>query len=258
MAVTAVATALAVAAGRGAAGSIAVAAAVLAGQLSVGWSNDAVDAWRDRTSGRVDKPVASGAISARVVWLAAVVAAAACVPLSLLSGLLAATVHLIAVAFAWAYNVRAKATIASVVPYGVAFALLPAFVTLGLPGHPWPAAWAVAAGGCLGAGAHLANALPDLHDDVAVGVRGLPHRLGAGRSRVAASVFLVIAAALIALVPGGRLVPALIVLAGSAAVTTVGLLRGARRPGSRAAFRAVLLAAGLDVALLVLRAGHLH
>src|SRR4051812_14272206 len=45
--------------------------AMLAGQLSIGWSNDAVDADRDAAVGRTDKPVAAGAISKRAVWIAA-------------------------------------------------------------------------------------------------------------------------------------------------------------------------------------------
>ena len=42
-----------------------VVAAVLAGQLSIGWLNDVLDAERDRTAGRADKPVAAGAVSRR-------------------------------------------------------------------------------------------------------------------------------------------------------------------------------------------------
>ena len=48
----------------------------------------------------------------------------------------------------------------------------------------WPPAWMMATGAVLGVGAHLLNALPDLADDDATGVRGLPQRLGAGRVRV--------------------------------------------------------------------------
>ena len=48
--------------------------AVFAGQLSVGWSNDAIDARRDLAVGRADKPVARGEITARAVALAAGVA----------------------------------------------------------------------------------------------------------------------------------------------------------------------------------------
>ena len=109
----------------------------------------------------------------------------AVVPLSLLSGWFAGSLHLIAVASAWSYNLWLKTTVLSVLPYVVSFGLLPAFVTAGLPGHP-VYGWLVAAGALLGAGAHFANVLPDIDDDLSTGVRGLPHRLGATGSRVAA------------------------------------------------------------------------
>jgi 4-hydroxybenzoate polyprenyltransferase len=58
-AVTAIATALAVSTGLGWR-SLLVTAAFLTGQLSVGWSNDWIDAARDQRTGRPDKPVARG------------------------------------------------------------------------------------------------------------------------------------------------------------------------------------------------------
>ncbi|MHA6618356.1 hypothetical protein [Pseudonocardia sp. DLS-67] len=39
-----------------------VAAAVLAGQVSIGWRGDALDAGRDAAAGRPDKPVDTGAV----------------------------------------------------------------------------------------------------------------------------------------------------------------------------------------------------
>ena len=69
LAVTAVTTALAVLSGRGASGCVAVALAVVAGQLSTGWSNDWFDAARDTANGRVDKPIVSGAVSVATVAL---------------------------------------------------------------------------------------------------------------------------------------------------------------------------------------------
>ena len=141
MAVTLVATALAITTGRNAAGVALVAAAVLAGQLSVGWLNDALDATRDHAVGRTDKPVAAGAVSPPTVRTAALVAALACVPLSLASGLLAGCVHLIGVAAGWAYDLGFKSTPLSVLPYLVGFGLLPVFVVLGLPGTRLPPWW---------------------------------------------------------------------------------------------------------------------
>jgi 4-hydroxybenzoate polyprenyltransferase len=250
VAVTAMATALAATTGRDAVGVLLVAAAVLTGQLSIGWLNDHLDADRDVLVARRDKPVATGAISREAVRAATVVAVVLCVPLSLASGLLAGVLHLVAVAAGWAYDLGVKATWASVVPYVVCFGLLPVFVVLGAPGTPTPPWWLPVAGGLLGAGAHFANVLPDLDDDAATGVRGLPHRLGARVSRVVAAVLLLAASAVLAF---GVPVPPVLAAAApvlAAAVLAAGFVAG-RRPGSRAPFRAVMVVALIDVALLV-------
>jgi len=179
VAVTAVTTALAVLSGRDAWGCAAVAVAVLAGQLATGWSNDWFDAARDTAVGRTDKPIVSGAVDVGTVRTAALVALVACIPLSLLSGWRAATAHLVAVGSAWAYNAGLKATVVSPLPYAVSFGLLPAFVTLGLPGHPWPRPAVMAATALLGIGAHFINTLADREDDARSGVVGLPQRMSA-------------------------------------------------------------------------------
>jgi 4-hydroxybenzoate polyprenyltransferase len=249
VAVTLVATALAASADRGWTGSAAVLVAVLAGQLSIGWSNDAIDAGRDHKSGRRDKPIVAGAVSARTVWIAACGALVACVPLSLLSGVLPATIHLVVVAGGWAYNLGLKSTVFSVGPYAVAFGALPAFVLLG-GGHspPW---WLVAAGALLGSGAHFANVVPDLADDAATGVRGLPHRWGRNGSIAAAGILLVAASVVLAVGPRGAVSPFGGAAIGVAVVALgVGTWLG-RHPGSRAPFRCVLVVAVVDVVLLL-------
>ncbi len=48
-------------------------AAVLAGQLTIGWSNDLIDLRRDREVARTDKPLATGAVSVRMVRTACAV-----------------------------------------------------------------------------------------------------------------------------------------------------------------------------------------
>jgi len=101
------------------------------------------------------------------------------VPLSLLSGWRAAVVHLVAIGSAWAYNLWLKATVVSPLPYAVSFGLLPAFVTLGLPGHPWPRPAVMVATGLLGVGAHFVNTLADREDDARSGIVGLPQRMSA-------------------------------------------------------------------------------
>ncbi len=250
IAVTAMITALAVTAGRDAQGVLLVAAAVLTGQLSIGWLNDALDAGRDAAVGRADKPVATGAVSVRTVGAASAVAAVVCVPLSFASGALAGAVHLVAVAAGWAYDLGLKATRWSVLPYVVCFGLLPVFVVLGLPGTPVPPWWLPTAGAMLGAGAHFANVLPDLDDDAATGVRGLPHRLGAAGSRAAAGLLLLAATVVLAVAAP---LPALLAWAVPvlAALVLAAGFRAGRRPGSRAPFRAVLMVAALAVLLLL-------
>ncbi len=251
VAVTALATALAVSSGLGWR-SLLVAAAFLTGQLSVGWSNDWIDAARDVRSGRSDKPVARGEVPVRVVRAAALLAVALCVPLSVLLGAGAGLLHLAAVACAWAYNARLKATALSWLPYALAFGAVPSIVTLALPGAPVAPWWATLAGALLGVGAHLCNALPDLDDDLADGIRGLPHRLGPRRSVRVAGVLLLSAAVVLAVGPGSPGRTSLLVVAGAAVVTGLGLVPS-RAAGSRDAFRAAIVVAALCVGLLVAR-----
>ncbi|MFO7589806.1 MAG: UbiA family prenyltransferase [Acidimicrobiia bacterium] len=254
VAVTTVTTALAVSAGRGPE-SVWVGLAVLAGQLSVGWSNDYLDRERDRATGRLDKPIVAGAVAASTVRAAACLALVACVPLSFLSGWRAALVHLGAVGFAWSYNAALKQGPWSVVPYTVSFGALPAFVTLGLPGHPWPPAWAVAASALLGSGAHLVNALPDLDADRSVGIRGLPHRLGHVRSLLVAALLMGTAVAIAALAPPGDIDGVGVVLLVGACAAVGGVIVAGFTHRERTAWWCTLAVAASGVGLLVER-GH--
>jgi 4-hydroxybenzoate polyprenyltransferase len=173
VAVTVLAVVLASAVGVAPLRTLLLALVVSVGQLSIGWSNDWLDARRDRRSGRLDKPVARGDLSVGAVRLAALLAGAASIPLSF------------TLACGWAYNLHLKSTAWSVVPFIIGFGALPAVVTFAaVPPIP-PAGWTLAVGGLFGIAIHFTNALPDLDDDLRTGVRGLPHRLGArtaGRS----------------------------------------------------------------------------
>src|SRR5215472_13243354 len=84
VAITALTTVLAAQAAPHGIGPVLTAPALLAGQLSIGWSNDACDAPRDAAAGRTDKPLARGDISGRAVWTAACAAAAAGLAMALL------------------------------------------------------------------------------------------------------------------------------------------------------------------------------
>lgn len=257
VAVTTVSALLAWGVGHEPTGIVAVAATVLATQLAVGWINDWLDAGRDRVVGRRDKPVAAGRISRGTVGMAGLVAAAATPLLGASLNPTAAFWITLALLSALFYNWPLKFTPASVLPYAFSFGVLPAFVVFALPGAPTPPAWLVVAGALLGAGGHFANVLPDLADDARTGVRGLPHRLGSTGARVAAVVLLLAATAVLVLGPSGP--PSWAGLAALAA-TVVVLLAGwyAARSGRGGdpdrpvlLFRAVMLVAVIDVALLV-------
>ncbi len=258
LAVTAFATLVAATTGRSLAGCLLVAGAVGTGQLSIGWSNDLIDRGRDVASGRRDKPLARGDVPPAVVAAACAAAVAACVPLSLGSGTTAGGVHLVAVGGGWAYNLGLKRTVLSFLPYAVSFGLLVAFLTLGLPGDPWPRPWALAAGALLGVGAHFLNVVPDVEDDLAAGVRGLPQRLGARRSAVTGSVLLLAATALVVLGPGGAVPAAAWAGLVAAAATAAGAaLLGVRRDAGRGPFLLAVATAAIAVALLVARGSDL-
>lgn len=253
--VTGLAAALAAALGSGWGTVALITVAVGSGQLSVGWSNDWIDAARDVAVGRTDKPVVAGLLTAGTLRVAALVAVAVCVVASLALGPAAGAAHLVAVAGAWAYNARLKQTAWSWLPYALSFALLAVAVVLAAPGPRVPAGWAVAAAALLGVGAHVANTLPDLEDDAATGVRGLPHRLGRRASGVLAPSLLVAAVAVVVTGPAGA--PGRAAWIGGTIAVGLALAAGistVARPRSRAPFGLSLGVAVVCVVLLGLTA----
>jgi 4-hydroxybenzoate polyprenyltransferase len=248
-AVTSLTTVLGAGAGAGGTTLWLLAAAVLTGQLCVGWVNDLVDRDLDRTVGRRDKPLATGVLMSPTVVRAAIAAGAACVPLSLALGAAAGLCHLIAVAAALAYDLGLKRTVWSWVPYAVAFGLLPIVVWLAAPTDGLPPPWLVAAVALLGVGAHGANVLPDYDRDRATGVFGLPQRLDMRILRLGTAGTLFGSLVLLTFGPPGA--PqiwewiALLVGCALALVAAAGPMTG------RASFPAVIGIAALAVAVLV-------
>ena len=252
VAVTTVATLLAVGAGVPGGRAALVGIAVLAGQVSIGWSNDWLDADRDRAVARADKPVVQGAVRPDRRRAGALISAALAVVLSLALGVVPGLLLLVLVASGWAYNAGLKRTAASLVPYVTGFGALPAGVVAAAPGTPVAPWWLVAAGGTLGAAAHLVNVAPDLEDDLATGVRGLPHRLGARVSALVAAVLLGGASAVLVAGPDGAPSAAgWVVLGVAVPAVAVAAAAGSTRL-RRLAFPAVMLLTVLDVVLLLL------
>jgi 4-hydroxybenzoate polyprenyltransferase len=251
VAVTLVATLLGVAAGVGPGRTTLLCVAVLAGQASIGWSNDWLDADRDRAVARADKPVVQGAVSPSLLRTLALVAAGLSVVLSLLLGVVPGLLLLLLVASGWAYNAGLKRTAASGLPYLVGFGALPAGVVAAAPGTPAAPWWLIGAGAALGGAAHLANVAPDLEDDLATGVRGLPHRLGPVVSAVLGAVLLGVATALLVFgPPRSPTVAGWIALGIAVPAVLVAALAGTPQ-WRRLAFPAVMLLTVLDVVLLL-------
>jgi 4-hydroxybenzoate polyprenyltransferase len=262
LAITAIAVLLAVAAGAPSGELTIFAVSVLAGQFSIGWSNDYADARRDAAAGRTDKPLATGALGRSTVLVAALVALAVAFGLALAISPVTAAWLVPVVGAGWAYNAGLKATALSGLAYVAGFGPIPGLATSLLPGHPVPRPWALAAASLLGLGAHFANVLPDLADDRAAGVRGLPHRVaGIGGERTARSVavaLLVGASALIAFAPGtpDRSGAAVVLAVGGLAAAVV-LGAVAVRSRGRTPFRCALAIAGIDVLMFTLGGGAL-
>jgi 4-hydroxybenzoate polyprenyltransferase len=247
-AVTVVLTAYGVSAGLAPDRVVLIAATVLAGQLSIGWSNDLIDASRDRSVGRIDKPLVTGDLSPATARLACVLAVGATVVLSLSCGLVAGLLHLGCVAAGWAYNLGLKATVFSWVPYAVAFGGYPVVVALAQPGAGPPPWFVPVAGALLGVGAHLVNVLPDLAEDEATGVCGLPHRLGHRRASLSAVASLAAATVVLAIGVIDRVPAPVLALVLATVAVLVGLTLVTR---GRGPFRAAIGIALVDVLLLV-------
>jgi 4-hydroxybenzoate polyprenyltransferase len=249
LAVTALATLLAAQAAPHGIGPVLTAPAMLAGQLSIGWSNDAIDAQRDAAAGRTDKPVATGAISVRAVWIAAVIALLAGLAMALAIGPVTLLILAVIVGAAWAYNAGLKATAASGLMYLIGAGLIPAYAASTLPGHPAPTWWVTGAAALLGLGAHFANVLPDLAADQANGVNGLPQqvaaRWGPAVVRAVALVLLLAASVLLVLAARPHLRP--IAIAGLVVAAILAAV-GARGSG-KVPFLAAISIAAIDALL---------
>ena len=248
VAVTALSAGLAALAGLPLGRGALVTGAVFTGQLSIGWSNDYIDADRDRASLRSDKPLATDEIAPRTIGIAAAVAVVCTIALSALLGWPSGAVAILTVLTAWAYNLGLKGTVLSWLPYAVAFGLSPAIATLAASPPRWPAAWVLSVGVLLGTAAHLGNVLPDLADDAATGIRGLAHRIGARATALTAAGLLLAASVVILLGPYGHAGPwrwagllAAVLMAGAATRFAF------RDPSSRRFFFAIIVIAGLDL-----------
>ena len=152
--------------------------AVLTQQFSVGLSNDWLDAARDKSVNRSDKPVAQGIVSVTLVRTASFVSGGISLAISLTIGTGSFLWMILMLAVGWLYNLGLKSNAFSVIPYIVGFGMLPSFVTLSGQEPSLTPVWVMTVAALFGVAAHFANVLPDLIEDKQNGVRALPHLLG--------------------------------------------------------------------------------
>ena len=205
-------------------------------QFSIGAGNDIVDATRD--SGRLDKAIPSGLMSIRLARLIAAACAGAGLLLALLVSPLVLAVGLGGLGIGAVYDLRAKGTPFSWVPFAVGIPILPVYGWLGATGGLHPVFLAlVPAAATAGAALAVANAVVDVEQDTDAGASSIAVVLGTVRASLVAAVLQLIVAVL-ALATGlalGTPTGWQIAVAVSALVPVGGAVYGAltaHRPGS--------------------------
>ena len=243
IAVVLISTALAWRLGWSGGGLLLVALAVLLGQLSIGWSNDAHDAGVDAAARRRAKPTVTGDVSASTLFGCAVTALAlSSVASWVAAGWLAGSLHVVAVLAGWTYNYWLSRTLLSWLPYALAFGLLPAFLAMGIGiAVSW---WLIAVFAIVGVSAHLANALRDASLDADIGVGNIAWRLGDMRTRMIALILLAAGVA-IAVALTRNAIAGVILLITYALTAVLVLLR-------RGSIFAEILSAAMALAVVVL------
>ena len=168
--------------------SLRIAAAILAGQFFVGWSNDLIDYPLDLAASRKTKPLVAGLISPRALRRGIALALIFAIVLSLLGplGIRGTAVHALGLLSATLYNTSLKKTIFSVIPFMISFGAMPwaIYISEGKS----PTLWL-----CLGfvifaSAFHFLNVVKDLEWDLKQGINGLPQRLGRNKSIAIATV----------------------------------------------------------------------
>jgi 4-hydroxybenzoate polyprenyltransferase len=157
--------------------------AVTAGQASVGWVNDYVDANVDRELNRAHKPSVKHSLDRKSLKLPIYFALVTLVPFSFLAaGWIGGLAHILAVGSAQVYNLYLSRTVMSWLPYAVSFSLLPVFVYQ--TAESWPTWQIIIMATLVGVIAHLFNALPDLSIDRKARLGGLVVSLGKTKTLV--------------------------------------------------------------------------
>lgn len=231
------AAAIALLAGADATTALRIGASMVALQASIGALNDVIDAPAD-AGRKPGKPIPSGLVAPAVARLIVVVTAATGVLLAAVSGPGLVVLAVLTLIVGYAYDIRAKGTALSWVPFAIGVPLLPVFAWFGATGG-LPTSFAVLLPTAVAAGAALAmaNARADIERDMAAGQQSIAIRLGSDRAWWLSAVLLglVLAVAIGSLWLRGAAAVTLVATLAAGGVIAVGLELG--RPAAAPADR---------------------
>ena len=203
-------------------------------QVAIGALNDLVDAPAD-AGRKPGKPIPAGLVSPGAARLVVALGAAIGIALAVPSGAALIALAVLVLGIGWTYDLRAKGTAWSWLPFAVGIPILPVYGWLGATGAiPGWLAVLVPLGMLVGAGLAVANARADMERDAAAGTDSVALALGDGRSWwVNAALLLAalgVAIAWLVVAQQGSSVVALAIVVGTVGVA-LGLALG-RAPGA--------------------------
>lgn len=149
-------------------------------QAAIGILNDYCDRALDAAS-KPNKPLVRGTVQPREALALAATLPLLAILAALPFGPAAVLILCGVMALGFAYDLRFKGTPISALLFAVHFPLLPLFVWAAIGAWQPFLPWILPVGAALGIAMNVANSLPDLPEDIAAGVRGLPHVLGVRR-----------------------------------------------------------------------------
>jgi geranylgeranylglycerol-phosphate geranylgeranyltransferase len=148
---------------------------------SIGSMNDYCDVDLDRHT-KSNKPIVRGDILPKTVLMFSCLTAIFGAILSTFFGWKVLLVALVVLASGMAYDLQAKRTIFSWVPYAISISALPIWAFLAADKFTPVVLLTLPLGTLISLAVNLANTLPDLSGDIQYGVKGLAHTLGLRRS----------------------------------------------------------------------------
>ncbi|MEA2609839.1 MAG: hypothetical protein QOJ75_2082 [Chloroflexota bacterium] len=168
--------------------------AMLCLQASIGVLNDLFDAPRDACS-KPGKPIPAGLVSPAVARVVFVAAAGTGLVLATPSGPWLVALGGLVLSVGYAYDLFAKGTVWSWLPFAIGIPLLPVFGWYGATGSvPAPFAILLPAAVAAGAALAIANARADMERDGQAGLISIAIRLGSRRAWAVGAVLLVMVA----------------------------------------------------------------